>query len=71
MDRSKVGVWIEVIRGVAGIVWLGSTGDWFGINTYLPLGYLLVGTYFLMTILGGIYFTLIEKEVDKDKLISI
>ncbi|MBT8210730.1 MAG: sterol desaturase, partial [Eudoraea sp.] len=61
MDRDRSAIWIEVIRGVAGIWLIWSTGDWFGIDTLLPQGSLLVGIYFLITILGAIYFTYLDR----------
>lgn len=61
MDRKKYAVWIEVFRGVAGLVLIFFTKDWFGIEGYLPKAGYLVAAYFLTTILGGIYFTYLEK----------
>ncbi|MEM7381804.1 MAG: sterol desaturase family protein [Bacteroidota bacterium] len=62
MDRINYAVWIELFRGMAGLVLIGLTGDWFGINAYIPEGSLLVVGYFLITIFGGFYFTYFEKE---------
>ncbi len=62
MDKANYAVWIELFRGIAGLVLIGLTGDWFGINAYIPGGSLLVIGYFLITIFGGFYFTYFEKE---------
>ena len=62
MDRDRSAVWIEALRGVAGIWLIWTTGDWFGIDTLLPLGSLIVGVYFLVTILGAIYFTYVDRS---------
>ena len=62
MDRSNFAVWLELVRGVLGLTLIGTTGDWFGINTYWGFGSMVVALYFLITIVGGIYFTRIERE---------
>lgn len=66
MDRTNQAVWIEVARGVLGILLISYTKDWFGIDTYFPLGSYLVTFYFFITIIGGIYFTHFEKRSDED-----
>lgn len=62
MDRKSYAVLIEVIRGVAGLVLIYLSGDWFGIDTYVSIGSYLVALYFLITIFGGVYFTYVEKS---------
>lgn len=70
MDRKSSAVWIEVIRGILGISLIVVTNDWFGINSYLSWGGLLVSFYFLVTIFGGIYFTYFEKDTVNTKVIA-
>jgi len=70
MDRKNYAVWIEVIRGVGGMVLIYFTNDWFGINEYLSLGSYVVALYFLVTIFGGIYFTYFEKSFATPDLAS-
>ena len=65
MDRSRVAVYIEVFRGIAGVALLLYTGDWFGLNTYLTQGSIWVGIYFVASILAALYFTFIEREASK------
>ncbi len=60
MDRTSYAVIIEVLRGVAGLIFLVVTKDWFGINAYLTIGSIIVGIYFIITIIAGIYFTIAE-----------
>jgi sterol desaturase/sphingolipid hydroxylase (fatty acid hydroxylase superfamily) len=62
MDRSKNAVWIELSRGILGLFLIFITGDWFGINVQLSGGSYIVAMYFVITILGGVYFTYIERE---------
>lgn len=62
MDRSKNAVWIELFRGVLGLLLILRTGDWFGIDAKLAGGIYYVSMYFVITIIGGIYFTYIERE---------
>lgn len=61
MDRKVHAVYLEVIRGIAGIVFIYITKDWFGINNIISWGSLFVASYFFITILAGIYFTYFEK----------
>jgi hypothetical protein len=56
MDGKRYGVWIEVIRALAGWTVLSFTGDWFGIESYWKNGPLLVGIYFGITLVGAFYF---------------
>lgn len=70
MDRKSSAVWIEVVRGILGISLIVATRDWFGINSYLSWGSLLVTFYFLVTIFGGIYFTYFEKDSVNTKVIA-
>jgi len=62
MDRKNYAVWIEVIRGMGGVVLIYLTNDWFGLNEYLSIGSYIVALYFLITIFGGVYFTFFEKS---------
>ncbi len=62
MDRSRVAVFIEVARGLFGIGLIVYTGGWFGLDSLLPFGKLLMVVYFMVTIISGIYFTYFEKE---------
>lgn len=62
MDRSKNAVWIELFRGILGLLLIFFIGDWFGINAQVTGGGYFVGMYFVITIIGGIYFTYIERE---------
>ena len=61
MDRTKYAVWLEGIRGCLGLAIIMYTGDWFGLNAYIANGSLIVALYCLITIVGGIYFTFVEK----------
>ncbi|MEO0570429.1 MAG: sterol desaturase family protein [Bacteroidota bacterium] len=60
MDKKEYAVWIELFRGVTGMLLIVLTRDWFGINTYFSMGSTLVGLYFLITALAGCYFVFIE-----------
>ncbi len=61
MDRSKYAVGIEVFRGLAGMALIVLTGDWFGMDAYIDGAGYMVFVYFLITVLGGVYFTFFEK----------
>lgn len=70
MDRTNYALVIEVIRGILGIVFIFYTKDWFGLDFYFTFGSIAVGSYFLITILAGIYFTYFEKESTNTILID-
>ncbi len=63
MDKGRSGIWIEVVRGALGLLLIFLTGDWFGLGAYIAYGSTVVALYFVITILGGIYFTYFEKDV--------
>ena len=60
MDRARYAFWIELIRAIAGLGLIYSTGDWFGINEYLSWGSAIVAIYFMITILAAYYFSFKE-----------
>ncbi len=70
MDRQAYAFWIELLRGVLGLGVIFLTGDWFGIASYLSSGSILVGLYFVVTIIGGYYFTFLEKNIQNETSFS-
>ncbi len=60
MDRQNFAFAIELLRSAAGLCLIWFTGDWFGVDAYLEYGSLLIGVYFVITALGGVYFTFVE-----------
>lgn len=62
MDRKLYAVWIEVSRGVLGVLIVIYTNDWFGIENYLDGGRIIIASYFLITILGGVYFSFFDRS---------
>ncbi|MCI4669085.1 MAG: sterol desaturase family protein [Bacteroidia bacterium] len=67
MDRDKEAVFIEVIRGLAGISWILINGDWFGIGKLIPFGQWIILFYFGLTAIGGIYFRTKKDVPEKQK----
>jgi hypothetical protein len=61
MDRQNFAFYIELFRGIAGIALIWSTNDWFGINSIWEYGSLVIALYFGLSILGGFYFTFVER----------
>ena len=70
MDRQAYAFWIELLRGVLGLGVIFLTGDWFGIASYLSSGSILVGLYLVVTIIGGYYFTFLEKNIQNETSFS-
>jgi sterol desaturase/sphingolipid hydroxylase (fatty acid hydroxylase superfamily) len=61
MDRKTYAFYLELFRALVGIIFIGVTGDWFGIDSYWVYGSLLISLYFVITAVGGFYFTFIER----------
>jgi hypothetical protein len=61
MDRKTYAFYLEFFRALFGIVFIGVTGDWFGIDIHWQYGSLLIGLYFVVTAVGGFYFTFVER----------
>lgn len=61
MDRQNFAFYIEFFRGIAGIALIWVTNDWFGINSIWEYGSFVVAVYFGLSILGGFYFTFVER----------
>lgn len=54
MDRLPSGVWIEVLRGLAGLAFIVHTGSWFGTETWIPGLHYAVAAYFAVTPVGAL-----------------
>ncbi|MRI00455.1 sterol desaturase [Kriegella sp. EG-1] len=60
MDGSAYAVWLEVFRGITGIIVTIYLGGWFGLDNFISFGSSMVILYFVITVFAGIYFTQIE-----------
>lgn len=69
MDRKQYAVYIEVFRGLAGLGLILLTKDWFGLDAFVSWGSSSVALYFLLTILGGIYFTFFGKMESSTQMV--
>jgi len=69
MDRLKIAAFTEGLRAILGIAYILVLGDWFGLNTYLGKGTILMIIYFAITLLAGLYFTFLESKVIVNKAI--
>ncbi len=69
MDRKPYAVWIELGRSIAALLLIAITGDWFGINSFATMGSILVALYFLITIVGAMYFTFFEKDIIENRVV--
>lgn len=62
MDRLKIAAFTEGLRAIIGVGYILVVGDWFGLNTYLSIGTILMMIYFAITLIAGLYFTFIESK---------
>lgn len=63
MDQLRSGPWIEMVRGAAGITYILATASWFEVGALIPWGNHLVAAYFVLTLLGGAYFSSQSKHL--------
>ncbi|UNY97596.1 sterol desaturase family protein [Zhouia spongiae] len=62
MDHKNYAKYIEYTRGLAGIMFILYTKDWFGIDEHIAGGSLYVTVYFAVTIIGGWYFSSFNRK---------
>ena len=60
MDRLRIAALSEGFRAIFGIVYILVATDWFGLNTYISSGSILMIIYFTITLIAGLYFTYID-----------
>lgn len=70
MDRKAYGAVIELCRSIIGISFILYNKDWFGINSLFQSGSNYVVFYFLVTIMGTIYFTYFQRIHNQSNLIA-
>ena len=49
MDGNPHAIWMEILRCLAGLGIIWESGDWFGINSLFPGGFLLPLTFFIIS----------------------
>jgi sterol desaturase/sphingolipid hydroxylase (fatty acid hydroxylase superfamily) len=70
MDTYKFTIIFETIKVALGLYVIFSLGDWYGINSYLSYGSLLMAAYFVVSFLATIYFSFVEKRfVSSDAIV--
>jgi sterol desaturase/sphingolipid hydroxylase (fatty acid hydroxylase superfamily) len=62
LDNYTYTIVFESIKTMLGLYVMYTLGDWFGINSYLPYGNLLMVSYFVISLLATIYFSFVEKR---------
>lgn len=62
MDGYKLSLFPELIRTGLGLFIIFTTQDWFGLNTYLSFGSIIVASYFVISTMTSIYFLYLEKK---------
>jgi len=70
MDGKAYGAVIELVRSVIGISFILYNKDWFGLNSWFQSGSYYVVFYFLVTIMGTIYFTYFQRIDNQSNLIA-
>lgn len=71
MDKQKYAIAFAMFYCCLGLYTIIFTGDWFGANTYWSYGSYVVLGYFILTLIGSIYFTLKETELNKTNSIAV
>lgn len=60
MDKSKYTIIFEGIRAILGLGIIYTSSNWFGLNSYLAYGSILVAFYFIASAIGMVYFLYFE-----------
>lgn len=60
MDREQAALLVEIVRCLAAIGLIYITGDWFGLQSTLPFGSMMVVAYFVLSTLVAGYFVIFE-----------
>jgi alkylglycerol monooxygenase len=70
MDTRTFSVYWESVRFLFGIGILAYFGDWFGMNSILPIGNYIVIAYLLLSLIMTIYFVAFEFKKEKSVLVN-
>lgn len=62
MDKSKYAILFESTRTILGLGIIYTTSDWFGVNSFITYGSIVVAAYFIASTIGMIYFLYFEEE---------
>ena len=62
MDRNRYAIWWESLKNLFGLLLVVNTGDWFGLNNYIPGGSLIIAGWFVLTTLVTYWFVIRETE---------
>lgn len=64
MDRSKYTIVFESLHLVVGVSLILLVGDWSGFSNYITNGHFIMIAYLILSFMGMLYFTYVEKEND-------
>ena len=59
MDKKTNALYIELFRSGIGLYAIFSYGDWFGLNSFISYGSIVVVIYLISTAFGALYFSLL------------
>ncbi|MEH0155561.1 sterol desaturase family protein [Limibacter armeniacum] len=65
MDKTWDGFLAQMLYGIGGVAFIVINGDWFGINDLFPQADFVLLSYFALTGIGALYFSLTELKQDK------
>jgi len=64
MDRNRYAIWWELLKNLYGIVLIAGSGDWFGLNSYIPGGSVIIAGWFVVTTL--VTYWIASRETEKN-----
>ncbi|MCE2823328.1 MAG: sterol desaturase family protein [Saprospiraceae bacterium] len=68
MDRNRYAIWWELLKNSYGLALILSSGDWFGLNSFIPGGAVAVSVWFAVTTLVTWWFVVRETEKNVPEL---
>ncbi len=71
LDKKKYGVVSMVMIGAGIVCFTVVSGDWFGLNDFLPMGSAVVVAYFAITALAAVWFYKTELNIAVEKNVEV
>ena len=62
MDKNPIAYVWEGLKCLLGLYFLNATGNWFGVDRYIPFANYLIQSYLIISFITSIYFTTLQKR---------
>ncbi len=70
MDLNAHAILVELIKCMGGLYWILNTGDWFGLNSMISFGSIVMAAYLLLSMFATLYFSFTElRQTQKPSMV--